>query len=136
MSVKKSPASHLDVYSTDADVFLLLISWYPNLCDRTRFITGKSLSQHVIDIKAAFDALLPEKTKSLLGFHALTSSDTTGKFAGKTKGKCFKIFLSCSPSILLVLRSLGREHGLPCQETIEALEEYVYRIYSPRTRHT
>lgn len=136
VDVSRKSTSHLDVYLPDTDVFLLLISWYPNLCDRTRFITGKRSSQHIIDIKTAFDAPPPEKAKCLLGFHPLTGSDTTGRFAGKTKGTCFKTFLSCSPRILLALRSLGRERGLPCQETTEALEEYVCRIYSPRTRHT
>ena len=82
-----------------------------------------------------FDALGVEKAKALMGFHAFTGSDTTGRFAGKSKGTCFKTFTSASDNVLLALASLGTKEALPSLDITEALEEFVCRIYSPRTTH-
>ena len=38
-----------------------------------------------IDIGAAYEALDPKHSSAILGFHAFTGCDQTGKFYGKTK---------------------------------------------------
>ena len=82
---KDSSVKQLDVCSPDTDVFLLLLYWYPHLCTKTRFLTGKGSTKRLITVKPLYTALGEEKANALLGFHAFTGADTTGRFSGKTK---------------------------------------------------
>ena len=44
---------------------------------------------------------------AILGFISFTGSDLSGRFPGRTKDWCFKVFLSCNSDILAALASLG-----------------------------
>jgi hypothetical protein len=57
-------------------------------------------------LKALFDSLGKEKATALLGMHAITSSDTTGKLVGRTKAFSFKVFLKASGAVLKSLSML------------------------------
>lgn len=127
---RRSPTAHLDGYSPDTDVFLLLITWSPDICAATRILSGRGGSQHYVTIKTAFEALGPERARVLIGFHAFTGSDITGRFASKTKTSCFKTFQLCSGHVLAAFARLGKEKGLRSPETVEALEEFVCRLYN------
>ena len=132
---QKFPESHLDVFSPDTDVFLLLVHWYPSFCKITRCLTGKGTSERIIDIKVMFNAIGVDKPKAFMGFHVFTGSDTTGRFAGKSKDNCYKTFNSANANVLHAVANLGTKEGLPSLEITEPLEEFVCRIYSPQTTH-
>jgi hypothetical protein len=73
-------------------------------------------------LKALFDSLDKEKASALLGMHAITGSNTTGKLAGRTKEFSFKVFLKASGA---VLKSLSM-HG---HEAFSGIEEYISSLY-------
>jgi hypothetical protein len=90
---------------TLTDVALLLISFFKELPSSRTFFNGKKDSR-----KQIFDNLGPDRVSALLGFHAVTGCDTTGKFACRTKETAFKLFLNANESILKALASLGTEN--------------------------
>ena len=51
---RKDRSTKLTIVSPDADVFLLLIYFYPNLCTSTIFRTGKKDKARDIDIGCCF----------------------------------------------------------------------------------
>ena len=65
------------VYSADTDVFLLLLSHTNKIICQNHFM---SLVKGNIDIKSLCEKLGEDTSKALLSIHALTGSDTTGKF--------------------------------------------------------
>ena len=71
-----------------------------------------------------------KRASALLGFHALTGSDTSGRFAGRTNDWSFKTFMSCcDDEILDALAMLGNETDLPsdaCSQLDATLCLYVY----------
>ena len=109
---KDSSVKQLDVCSPDTDVLLLLLYWYPHLCTKTRFLTGKVSTKRLIRVKPLYTALGEEKAIALLGFQAFTGADTTGRFSGKTKALCFKTFLSCESHVLQAFGKLGKKNRL------------------------
>lgn len=122
----------LHVFSPDTDVFLLLLNKYPQLCQRTVFITGRGQTRRQIPLKNIHEQLGKEKAEGLLGFHAFTGADTSGRFAGKTKKKCFQTFMTASSDELRAFGNLGRGVDLPSTETVTALEKFVCRLYCPK----
>ena len=70
------------VYSADTDVFLLLLSHSDKINCQCLFI---HLVKGKVDIKHLCQKLGNDTSKALLSLHALTGSDTTGKFEGKSK---------------------------------------------------
>ena len=103
------------VESPDTDVFLLMISMYHLLPPNISFKTGKGEKTRDIYIGLVCQALGEKHALALLGFHALTGTDVSGKFAGRTKEFCFKIFLSCEDDILHELSTLGTQQELPTE---------------------
>ena len=112
----------LHVFSPDTDVFLLLLNKYPQLCPNTVFITGRGQTRRQIRLRDIHEQLGEEKADRLLGFHAFTGADTSGRFAGKTKKKCFNTFMTASSDELRAFGSLGTGVDLPSPETLGALE--------------
>ena len=119
------------VESPDTDVFLLMISMYHLLPPNISFKTGKGDKTREIDIGLVCQALGEKHALALLGFHALTGTDVSGKFAGRTKEFCFKIFLSCEDDILHALAILGTQQDLPT-EIYETLERFVCLLYKSK----
>ena len=117
----------LYVFSPDTDVFLLLLNKYPQLCPNTAFITGRGQTRRQIPLRDIHEQLGEEKADGLLGFHAFTGADISGRFAGKTKKRCFNTFMTVSPDELRAFGSLGTVVDLPSPETLGALERFVCR---------
>ena len=67
---------------------VLTFKRYPNFCQDTCFVTGISQTRRVIQLQSSYNALGPNKTGALWGFHALSGADITGRFAGKGKITC------------------------------------------------
>ena len=78
------------VYSADTDVFLLLLSHSDKINCQCLFINQVKVN---VDIKHLFQKLRNDTSKSLLSLHALTESNTTGKFKGKSKQFWFRRFM-------------------------------------------
>ena len=78
---KRNPFTDLVVYCCDTDVLLLLLYCFDELCSSTIFRT----TNRDIRLRTLHSHLGPELCTSLLGFHALTGCDQTGKFAEFTK---------------------------------------------------
>ena len=64
-------------------------------------------------MRSIYNNLGPKRASALLGFHALTGSDMSGRFAGRTKDSCFKAFMYCDDEILDALAMLGNDIDLP-----------------------
>ena len=122
----------LDVFSPDTDVLLLLLYWYQSLCKETYFLTGRGNTKRSISVKEIHTALGTEKADAILGFHSLTGADTTGRFAGKSKATCFKVFMSSDDEIINAFRCLGSADDPPSGATVDALERFVCCLYKPK----
>ena len=123
-----SSDADLVVSSPDTDVLVLLVYMYPSLPICTTFLTGKGRLKRNISVQSIYNNLGPKRASALLGFHALTGSDISGKFAGRTKDSCFKAFLSCDDEILDALAMLGSDNDLPTDACFQ-LERFVCILY-------
>ena len=120
---KRNPFSDLVVYCCDTDVLLLLLHYFDNLCSSTVFRT----TNRDIRLRTLHSHLGPERCTSLLGFHAVTGCDQTGKFVGFTKKTCWKVLVDASPDVTSAFRSLGQ---CEISDKIKAgLEEFVLDLY-------
>ena len=119
---------NFEVSSPDTDVLLLLVHMYPQLPTSTVFITGKSRLKRTISVCNIFTNLGQRRASALLGIYALTGSDMSGRFAGRTKDWCFKAFMSCDDEILDALAMLGNATDLP-SEACSQLERFVCVLY-------
>ena len=118
----------LVVSSPDTDVLLLLVYMYPNLPMSTTFLTGKDKLKRSITLQSIYNNLGAKHASALLGFHALTGSDMSGRFAGRTKDSCFKAFMSCDDRILDALAMLSSDIDLPA-DVCSQLERFVCVLY-------
>lgn len=85
--------ARLDVKSPDTDVFFLLVHIYSKLPAKTSFVVGDGSLQKKRSFGEFYSVLGENYARTLLGFHAFTGSDMTGKFAGRSKKACLKVFL-------------------------------------------
>ena len=97
---------NLVVSSPDTDFLVLLVCMYQSLLISTTFLTGKEKLKRNISVQSIYNNLGSKHASVLLGFHAFTGSDISGKFAGRTKDSCFKAFLFCDDKILDALAIL------------------------------
>ena len=132
----RDPFSKVCVVSPDTDVFLLFISMYPRLCKDIIFKTGSGDNLREIDIDAAYEALDPKHSSAILGFHAFTGCDQTGKFYGKTKAFCWKTLIESSDEELAALQKLGESEELPTEDMILGLEAFTMRLYRQNVPHS
>ena len=100
--------THLVVFSPDTVVLLLLVHHFPSLPDSTTFYTGKGRQRRFISVQDIYIKLGQKRSAAILGFHAFTGSDINGRFGGRTKDWCFKVFLSPDDDILDSLGNLGK----------------------------
>ena len=82
--IKRNPFTDLVVYCCDTDVLLRLLYRFDELCGSTIFRT----TNRDIRFRILHSRLGPELCTSLLGFHALTGCDQTGKVARFYKKMC------------------------------------------------
>ena len=120
---KCNPFTDLVVYCCDTDVFLLLLYYFDELYSNTIFRTTNR-DIHLQTLHIHLDAKL---YTSLLGFHALTGCDQTGKFAGFAKKTCWKVLVDAYPDVSSAFRSVGQREI--SDEIIAGLEEFVLDLY-------
>ena len=115
------------IASPDTDVLLLMIQMYPSLPCDIIFLTGKSNLRRNIPFQPVYNKLGHRRASAILGFHAQTGSDMSGRFAGRSKEWCFKVFMACDDDILNALESLGQRDL--SQEEYDKLERFVCQLY-------
>lgn len=113
------PAARLDICASDADILLQLVHRYANIPNDTRFL-GKSATSSV---EKMYNFLGVRRSKAIVGFHAFTGCDKTGKFAGRSKEACFKKFLDADEDILDALSLLGETDKLPTEDITQELKD-------------
>ena len=86
-------------------------------------LIGSGNCQQVIPLKPIYNALGDLKASTLPGLHAFTGADQTGKFAGKSKLTCWKIFQKANENVLDAFTNLGKSHKLS-DATITGIEQY------------
>ena len=107
---QRDPFTECIVFSPDTDVFLLLIHHFPELSQSTIFRTGRGDQLRDISISQCYEKIGPERAKALLGFHAMTGCDQTGRFNGKTKAFWWKQFCAAGLDVVETIAELGISH--------------------------
>ena len=105
-----------------------MIQMYPSLPCNISFLTGKGNLKR--NIQPVYNKLGHRRASAILGFHALTGSDMSGRFAGRSKEWCSKVFMACDDDILNALESLG--HRDLSQEDYDQLERFVCQLYKSK----
>ena len=127
---KRNPFQETYVLCSDTDVLLLLLSYYEELCAKTVF---KGNDSRDIDIGKAFESLGPDKVKALLGFHAFSGCDQTGKFAGYGKPSYWTTLMSSPSSVIKAFERLGDDFFVyEDDSTLHEIERFVLDLYQPR----
>jgi hypothetical protein len=119
---------NLYIDSPDTDVALLLIFFHSVIPKNTYFITGTKNMRRTIPIAKLCSTLTSQQASAILGMHACTGSDTTGKFAGRSKESAFKLFCETSNEILASLKLLG-DSDFDIEQAYSGIEEYVCQLY-------
>ena len=83
-----SGATRIDIVLPDTDVFVLALRRHADLCEDTRFVTGRGQRHKKIPLCSIVRALGPATIAAVPGFHAWSGADVTGSFAGKSKLAC------------------------------------------------
>ena len=120
--------TELVVSSPDTEVLLLLVHMNPSLPICTTFFTGKGPTKRNISVQGIYNKLGSKRASALLEFHALTDSDMSGTFSGRTRDSCFKAFMSCDDKILGALAMIGNDNDLP-SDACSQLERFVCILY-------
>ena len=125
---KRNPFCQLYVACLDTDVLLLLLHFYPQICNNTVFhsITWE------IDVGCAYNALGNKKGMVLLGFHAFTGCDLTGRFSGFSKTTCFDTILKRDSFLYKPFVSLGNNDDGLKEEIIDGLTQFVLDLFQPK----
>ena len=118
----------IQVHSSDTDVFVLALRWYPELCANVSFLTGKGRNCRIIKLQPIVQALGEAKTAALPAFHALSGADNTGCFSGHVKPLCWKAFLNDDEDIVGEMAKLGTA-PTTSDETMKAIEKFVCKLY-------
>lgn len=119
------------ILSPDTDVFILAVRRLRQLGENTCMIVGTGEKRRIVPIKPVHDAVGSTIAEALPGFHAFTGCDTTGKFTGKGKVTCWNTLTAARPNVIRAF-GLGETNELS-QNTFDALEEFVCRLYCLRS---
>ena len=101
---KRNPFTDLVVYCCDSDVLPLLLYYLNELCSSTIFRS----TNRDIRLRVLHSHLVPELCTSLLGFHAQSGCDQTGKIAEFSKKTCWTVLVDASPDVSSAFKSVGQ----------------------------
>ncbi|KAK6167463.1 hypothetical protein SNE40_021485 [Patella caerulea] len=122
--------AHMTFFSPDTDVMVLIIANY----DRLPKSTDISLASHVQKIEPLWVALGPDRVKALLGFHAFSGADNTGRFSRIGKSTWFKHSMNAEEHIIEAFHNICHDQKLSANSQ-SRLEEFVCTAYSPKGIH-
>lgn len=95
------------IYSQDTYVLLLALRRVPELGSKAAMLMGTHEKRRLIKLQPIYNALGPEKVRSVIKVHSLTGCDTTGRIFGKSKKKTFQAFLESNVDIIHAISQLG-----------------------------
>ena len=81
------------------------------------------------NLRSIYEKFTPRVCTALLGFHAMTGSDQTGKFNGFTKKTCWDTFIQSTDDILDAFIHLGTT-DMNHDTDFKSLESFVVHLYS------
>ena len=84
---------------------------------------------HQYNLRSIYEKFTPRVCTPLLGFHAMTGSDQTGKFNGFTKKTCWDTFIQSTDDILDAFIHLGTT-DMNHDTDFKSLESFVVHLYS------
>ena len=94
------------------------------------FRTGSGNDQRDIEIRKMYESIGPLHANAILGFHVFTGCDQIGRFYGKSKLECFRIFTDCQREKLDGFIALGSSVSIDSFDNlIEMLQEFVLDLY-------
>ena len=123
---KRDPFTDLVISCSDTDVLLILLYYFDELSSSTIFRT----TQHDITLQLIHENIGPHMCKAILGFHAISGCDQTGKFYGHSKLSCWKTFVSSPTPVIEALSQLGETITKPTESDVQSLELFVMQLYS------
>jgi len=123
------------IMSPDTDVFILDLRTLPQLGPHTCVINMIGSKRKLVLLQPIYDALGSDVIAVLPGFDAFTGCDITGRFAGKGKKSCWKVFVKARKGVIRAFNKLGQGQ-CPSDEDYQFLEEFVYHLYQPNTKET
>ena len=118
---KRDQCGELVISCSDTDVLLILLHYFDNLTSSTISKT----TEHEYILRTIHEHLRPNNCKELLGFHAISGCDQTGKFSGFAKKSCWETFMT---SPIEVLNPLGTSN-VPSDLEFTSLEAFVVQLY-------
>ena len=122
---RRDPFIELTISCSDTDVLLILLNYFEQLPSTTIFKT----TEHCYNLRQIFERFTPQVCKALLGFHAFTGSDQTGKFIGFSKRSCWEIFTSSKNETLNAFIDLGPNDLNPGIDYC-SLESFIVVLYN------
>ena len=105
-------------------VLLILLHYFESLCSSTIF---KTVNREFV-LRKIHSQLPLNVCKALLGFHAITGCDQTGRFLGYTKLSCWETFLLVDDDVLQGFSQLGSSSQLT-SDVVKSLEKYIVQLY-------
>ena len=102
-----SGPTRIDIVLPDTDVFVLALRSHADLCEDTRFVTGRGQRHRKIPLCFIVRALGPARIAALSSFHAWSGTDVIGSFAGKGKLACWRAFSEADSVCVDALADLG-----------------------------
>ena len=111
----------------DTDVLVLLVTNFEKLPKNTTI----SMVSGIKHIESIWRSLGPERSKALLGLHAFSGTDNTGRFAGMGKKTWVKLFLQSNDAIIDALASLCAEEHIS-EDHVLTLAKFVCQAYRPK----
>ena len=107
-SERHSKQAKMTFFSPDTDVLVLLVTNFEKLPKNTTI----SMVSSIKHIESIWRSLGPERSKALLGLHAFSGTDNTGRFAGMGKKTWMKLFIQSNNARIDALTSLCAEEHI------------------------
>ena len=104
---KNDPFTELVISCSDTHVILILLNYFEDTNGCTIFKT----SHHEYCWRKIHESLKTGIIKALLGFHAFSGCDQTGKFHGYSETSCWQTLLRSSDNVLHAFGRLGNDES-------------------------
>ena len=82
-----------------------------------------------VTLQPIYHALGENRAQALVGFHAISGCDTTGRILGKIKTVWWNEFMKCSDDVIRALCGLGSAKE-PSPDVLKGCEEFVCSLLS------
>ena len=121
---KSDPLTELVISSSDTDVLLILLNYFEDINGCTIYKTF----HHEYYLREIHESLKTGIIKALLGFHAFSGCDQTGKFHGYGRKSCWQTFLRSSGNVLDAFGRLGNDESSSDADLIK-FKKFVLNLY-------